>query len=68
MLSSRLQSLMHLLATLVIIVASIVVSRGITSASVPSPGRSSPTHRIKVHETSLPLWLRSLWCKYTKSS
>jgi hypothetical protein len=51
--SSRLQSLMNLLATLVIVISSTVVSRGITSASVPSPGRSSPTHRIKVQETSL---------------
>jgi hypothetical protein len=55
MLSSRLQSLMHLLASLVIVVASTVVSQGITSASVPSPGGSSPTHRIKEQETSLPL-------------
>jgi hypothetical protein len=47
---------------------STVVSRGITSASVPSPGRSSPTHRIRVQETSLPLRLRSLWCKYAKAS
>jgi hypothetical protein len=68
MLSSRLQSLMHLLAMLVIIVASTVVSRGITSTSVPSPGRSNPTHRIKVQGTSLPLRLRSLWCKYAKAS
>jgi hypothetical protein len=57
---------MHLLATLVIVVALTVVSWGITSASVPNPGRSSPTHRIKVQETSLPLRLRRLWCKYAK--
>jgi hypothetical protein len=68
MLSSRLQSLMHLLASLVIVVASTVVSRGITSAIVPSPGRSSPTRRIKVQQTSPPLRLRNLWCKYTKAS
>jgi hypothetical protein len=48
MLSSKLQSLMHLRAMLVIVIATTVVSRGITSASVPSPGRSSPTRRIKV--------------------
>jgi hypothetical protein len=57
---------MHLLATLVIVVASTVVSQGITSASVPNPGRSSPTRRIKVQEISPPLRLRSLWCKYAK--
>jgi hypothetical protein len=34
----------------------------------PKPSRSSPTHRIKVSGTSLPLWLRSLWCKYAKAS
>jgi hypothetical protein len=66
--SSRLQSLMHLLATLVIVVASTVVSRGITLVSVPSPDRSSPTPKIKEQEASLPLRLRSLWCKYTKAS
>jgi hypothetical protein len=65
MLSSRLQSLMHLLTTWVIAVASTVVNRGITSVIVPSPGRSLG---IKVQETSLPLWLRSLWCKYAKAS
>jgi hypothetical protein len=55
-------------ATLVIVVATTVASRGITSASVPSPRRSSPTRRIKVQETSLPLQLRSLWCKYARAS
>jgi hypothetical protein len=64
----QLQSLMHLLATLVIVVATTVASQGITSASVPSPGRSSPTRRIEVQETSLPLQLRSLWCKYARAS
>jgi hypothetical protein len=64
MLSSRLQSLMHLLATLVIVVASTVVSRGITAVSVSSPGRSSPTPRIKVHETSRPLRLRSCHAQF----
>jgi hypothetical protein len=34
----------------------------------PSPSRSSPTHRIKVQGTSLPLQLRSLWCKSAKAS
>jgi hypothetical protein len=67
-LNSRLRSLMHLLATLVIVVASTVVNRGITSVIVPNPGRSSPTHRIKVQGISQPLRLRSLWCKYAKAS
>jgi hypothetical protein len=34
----------------------------------PKPGRSSPTPRIKVQETSLSLRPRSLWCKYAKES
>jgi hypothetical protein len=34
----------------------------------PKPGRSSPTPRIKVQETSLSLRPRSLWCKYAKAS
>jgi hypothetical protein len=68
MLSSRLQSLMHLLATLVIVVVSTVVNQGITSVIAPSPSRSSPTRRIKVQGTSLPLRLRSLWCKSAKAS
>jgi hypothetical protein len=59
---------MHLLATLVIVVASIVVNRGITSVIVPNPGRSRPTHRIKVQGISQPLRLRSLWSKYAKAS
>jgi hypothetical protein len=66
--SNRLQSLMHLLAMLVIVVASTVVNRGITLVIVPNPGRSSPTPRIKVQGTSPPLRLRSLWCKYAKAS
>jgi hypothetical protein len=68
MLSSRLQSLMHPLTTLVIVVVSIVVNQGITSVIAPNPRRSSPTHRIKEQGTSLPLRLRSLWCKYAKAS
>jgi hypothetical protein len=44
MLSSRLQSLMHPLTMLVIIVVSTVVNQGITSAIAPNPSRSSPTH------------------------
>jgi hypothetical protein len=68
MLSSRFQSLMHLLATLVIAVASTVVNRGITSVIVPNPGRSIPNPIIKVSGTSLPLQIRGLWCKYAKSS
>jgi hypothetical protein len=61
-------SLMHLLATLVIVVVSTVVNPGITSAIAQNLSRSSPTHRIKVQGTSLPLRLRSLWCKYAKAS
>jgi hypothetical protein len=57
---------MHLLATSVIAVVSTVVNPGITSASAPNPSRSSPTTRIKVQGTSLPLRLKSLWCKYAK--
>jgi hypothetical protein len=68
MLSSRLQSPMHLLATLVIVVATTVASQGITSTSAPNPGRSSPTRRIRVQEASLSLRLRSLWCKYARAS
>jgi hypothetical protein len=68
MLDSRLQSPMHLLVTLAIVVPSTVVNQGITSVNVPSLGRSSPTHKIKEQETSLPLQLRSLWCKYAKAS
>jgi hypothetical protein len=68
MLSSRLQSLMHLLATLVIVIVSTVVNKGITSVIAPNPSKSSPTHEIKVQGTSLPLRLRSLWCKYAKES
>jgi hypothetical protein len=45
-----------------------VVRPGITSASAPSPSRSSPTPRIKVQGTSLLLWPRSLWCKYARAS
>jgi hypothetical protein len=45
-----------------------VVNQGITSVIAPSPSRSSPTHRIKVQGTSLPLRLRSLWCKSAKAS
>jgi hypothetical protein len=67
-LSSRLQSLMHLLATLVIVVVSTVVNQGITLEIAPNTSRSSPTHKIKVQGTSLPLRLRSLWCKYAKAS
>jgi hypothetical protein len=48
MLSSRIQSLMHLLATLVIAVVSTVLNQRITSVNAPSPSRSSPTHRIQV--------------------
>jgi hypothetical protein len=59
---------MHLLKTLVIVVASTVVNQSITSAIALNPSRSSPTHRIKVQETSPPLRLRSLWCKYAKAS
>jgi hypothetical protein len=66
--SSRLQSLMHPLAMLEIVVATTVDSQGTTLMSVPSPGRSSPTRRIRVQETSLPLRLRSLWCKCVEAS
>jgi hypothetical protein len=59
---------MHLLATLVIVVASTVVNQGITSTIAPNPSRTSPAHQIKVQGTSLPLQLRSLWCKYAKAS
>jgi hypothetical protein len=68
MLNNRLQSLMHILATLVIAVVSTVVNQGIGLVIAPSPNRSSPTHRIKVQGTNLPLWLRSLWCKSAKAS
>jgi hypothetical protein len=54
--------------TSVIAVVSTVVNQGITSVIAPSPSRSSPTHRIKVQGTSLPLRLRSLWCKSAKAS
>jgi hypothetical protein len=59
---------MHLHATSVIAVVSTVVNQGITSVIAPSPSRSSPTHRIKVQGTSLPLQPRSLWCKSAKAS
>jgi hypothetical protein len=39
-----------------------------TSVIVQNPGRSSPTHKINVQGTSMPLRLRSLWCKYAKAS
>jgi hypothetical protein len=67
-LSSRLQSLMHLHVTSVIATVSIVVSQGTTSVIAPSPSKTSPTHRIKVQETSLSLWQRSQWCKSAKAS
>jgi hypothetical protein len=56
------------LAMLEIVVATTVASQGTTLMSVPSPGRSSPTRRIRVREASLPLRPRSLWCKCTKAS
>jgi hypothetical protein len=52
-------SLMHLLATLVIVVVSTVLNPGITSAIAQNLSRSSPTHRIKVQGTSLPLRLKA---------
>jgi hypothetical protein len=64
----RLQSLMHPLAMLETVVATTVASQGTTLTSVPSPGRSSPTCRIRVREESLPLRPRSLWCKCAKAS
>jgi hypothetical protein len=67
-LSSRLRSLMHLHVTSMITAVSIVVSQGTTSVIAPSPSRTSPTYRIKVQETSLPLRLRSQWCKSVKAS
>jgi hypothetical protein len=67
MLSSRLRSLMYLHAMSVIVVVSIVVNQSITSVIAPSPSRSSPTHKIQVQETSLPLRPRSLWCKSAKA-
>jgi hypothetical protein len=45
-----------------------VVSQGTISVIAPSPSRTSPTHRIKVWEASLPLRLRSQWCKSAKAS
>jgi hypothetical protein len=67
-LSSRLQSLLHPHVTSMITTVSIVVSQGTTSVIAPSPSRTSPSSRIKVWETSVPLWLRSQWCKSAKAS
>jgi hypothetical protein len=55
-------------ATSLIAVATTMVSQGNTSVIAPSPSRTSPTHRIKVQGTSLPLRLRSLWYKFDKAS
>jgi hypothetical protein len=66
--SAQQQALKPILAMLEIVVATTVASQGTTLVSVQSPGRSSPTRRIRVQEASLPLRPRSLWCKCAEAS